>query len=52
MLLPFFSETERHSAELELAEKRTDLMEKIKAYNRRFSGSCLFYLSLKQSDFD
>jgi hypothetical protein len=39
ILLPFFSETEKHSAELEIVEKRVDLLTQIKTYNNRFSGA-------------
>ena len=44
MIMPYFSESERHSAELDIVEKRNDFVERIRTYNRRFSGKPSVYL--------
>ena len=38
MILVYFSETERNSAELDIIDRRSQIINSVRSYNRRFSG--------------
>jgi len=38
MILLYFSETERNSAELDIIDRRSQIINSVRSYNRRFSG--------------
>ena len=38
MILLYFSETERNSAELDMIDRRSQIINSVRSYNRRFSG--------------
>ena len=41
MLLLYFSESERNSAELEMVDGRNQIISTVRSYNRRFTGKFL-----------
>ena len=46
MILLYFSETERNSAELDIIDRRSQIINSVRSYNRRFSGKKKIFSSL------
>ena len=53
MILLYFSETERNSAELDIIDRRSQIINSVRSYNRRFSGKkkIFFFIGIYQSKF-